>query len=34
MRRGSVVNFKKFSSNNLNTLSSGTPSILSRRFHQ
>lgn len=32
MRRGSVVNFKKFSSNNLNTISSGTPSILSRRF--
>ena len=32
MRHGSVVNFKKFSSNNLNTLSSETPSILSRRF--
>lgn len=32
MRRGSIINFKKFSSNNLNTISSGAPSILSRRF--
>ena len=32
MRRGSVINYKKFSSNNLNTISSGIPSIFSRRF--